>query len=227
MLPSVEQNSGAAATQSSRSDAIKAVIWLSWFTIIYNVVEGVVSIFFGVEEVSVSLFGFGVDSFIEVFSAFIVLWRFKKEELHLPGLSLAREKTASSLIGGLFVLLAISTAIFSALHLVEKKHPDTTLPGAIISILSLSFMFFLWSRKRKLGQELQSSTVLSDAACSLACIKLSVILLLGSGLFFFLPSLWWADSVAALLMSYFIYKEGREIRKSAQDGNGHSCCGCG
>lgn len=114
-----------------------------------------------------------------------------------------------------YCLVAISTAIFLALQLTETKHPDIILPGIIISVFSLSSMLFIWSKKQKLGQVLQNSTALSDDACSLACIKLSVILLLGSGLFFFVPSLWWADSVAALIMSYFIYQEGREIRKSA------------
>ncbi len=189
--------------------------------------EGIVSVIFGVEDVSISLFGFGVDSFIEVFSALVVLWRFKKEELQGPRISEKREMAATSIIGNLFVLLAISTAIFAVLQLAESKHPTTTLPGTMISIVSLSFMFFLWLRKRQLGDALKSPTVLGDAACSLACIKLSIILLLGSALFFLMPSLWWTDSVAALIMSYFIYREGREIRRNALQGAAHSCCGGG
>ena len=35
------------------------------------------------------------------------------------------------------------------------------------------------------------------AACSLVCIQLSAVLFLGSLLFALLPSLWWADAVAA------------------------------
>lgn len=218
---------GNFANTFDRNILIKSVVWLSWFTIIYNVLEGIISIALGVEDVSVSLFGFGVDSFIEVFSALVVLWRFKKEELHTAGLSVEREKVASTIIGTLFLILAVTTAIFSVIQLFGGKHPATTFPGTIISIVSLSFMFFLWNRKKKLGQKLSSSTVLSDAACSFACIKLSMILLLGSGLFFIAPSLWWTDSVAALIMSYFIFNEGKEIRENAKNGNGPTCCGCG
>lgn len=208
-----------------RDKAIKLVLFLSLLTIFYNIVEGIVSIIFGVEETSVSLLGFGVDSFIEVFSALIVLWRFKSEELQTPALSMKKEKLASSMIGSLFILLAFLTAVFSMLQLTSHKHPVTTLPGTIVSLVSLSFMFFLWNKKKQLGAELGSATVLSDASCSMACIKLSLILLIGSVLFYLSPSLWWTDSVAALLMSGLIFKEGRAIRKSAGSDEGHSCCG--
>lgn len=207
-----------------KEKAIKTVIWLSWFTIVYNIAEGLISIFFGIEEVSVSLLGFGVDSFIETFSAMIVLWRFKKEALHEAGISAEREKKASLSIGSLFLALAGFTALFSLFQLFSGKHPETTLPGTIISLVSLSFMFFLWFQKKKYGTILQSSTVLNDAACSMACIKLSFILLAGSAIFYAAPSLWWADSVAALVMSFFIFKEGREIRESAQ--KNEIGCGC-
>lgn len=69
-------------------------------------------------------------------------------------------------------------------------------------------MFFLWHGKRKVGKVLNSATVLKDAACSLACIKLSVILFLGSLVFLTAPALWWVDALAKILLSYFIGKEG-------------------
>lgn len=208
-----------------RLKLIQRVVRLSWFTIIYNIVEGVVSMTFGIEEASVALFGFGVDSFIEAFSALIVLWRFKGEAKINEGLSKEKELRASSLIGGLFLFLAALTGVAATIQLWEGKHPQTTLPGAIISLLSLSFMFYLWKQKKMLGQELGSSTVLNDAACSLACIKLSGVLLLGSILFYVAPSLWWADATAAIVMSYFIFKEGHEIRENAKKG-ATGCCAC-
>ena len=41
---------------------------LSLFTIIYNLVEGFVSVILGYHDETLTLFGFGVDSFIEVMS---------------------------------------------------------------------------------------------------------------------------------------------------------------
>lgn len=210
------------AAGTSRSTLVNQVIFLSWFTIVYNVIEGVVSMYFGIEEISVALFGFGVDSFIEAASAMIVLWRFRGE----AGLDVAtrsnREEKASAWIGRLFIFLASATFLVSVIQLVQQRHPETTVPGVIISLISLSFMFFLWWRKKTLGHALQSSTVLSDAACSLACIKLSGILLAGSFIFYIQPALWWVDSVAAIGMSYFIFKEGQEMVKTK--GSCHGCC---
>lgn len=201
---------------SNNSKLVNRAIYLSWLTIIYNLVEGFVSLAFGIGDESVALAGFGVDSLVEVASAIFVLWRFRGKTMH-------RERTAVRGIGLLFIVLSAVTAVASLVQLYSHAHPSTTLPGLVISVLSLSFMLFLWSAKKKVGLALQSATVLKDAACSLACIKLSIILLAGSAVFLFFPSLWWADSVAALILSFFFAKEGHE---TIRGGCGCSCsCG--
>src|SRR5512137_300582 len=43
---------------------------LALITIVYNIAEGLISVFFGIEDETVALFGFGVDSFVEVLSGF-------------------------------------------------------------------------------------------------------------------------------------------------------------
>lgn len=206
---------------------IRRVILLSLFTIGYNLIEGIVSMAMGYSDESLALFGFGVDSFIEVGSAFLVLWRFRGETGSGGMPSPEKERRSTLGIGILFMLLAIGALAGGVLQLTERGHPSTTLPGVIISLLSLSFMYYLWSAKKKLGAALQSATVLKDASCSLACIHLSIVLLIGSVLFYFIPSLWWADSVAAIVLSGFIGKEGWETISAARskdfDGGG---CGC-
>ena len=177
---------------------VRRAVLLSWFTIAYNLVEGVVSISFGLSDDSVALAGFGADSLVEVASAFLVLWRFRDV------ISLKREKRATLGIGILFLLLAILTGVASFIQLKSGSHPDTTIPGIVISALSLSFMYFLWSSKMKIGKALNSATVMKDADCSLACIKLSAVLFIGSLLYWMVPSLWWADSAAALLLAGLI-----------------------
>lgn len=204
----------------------RRAIFLAWFTIIYNVIEGVVSITFGLSEGSIALTGFGADSLIEVASAMIVLWRMKEEFWHLETMPIKKERQATFGIGILFVLLAVFTAIASGIQLFQGSHPATTVPGAFISAISLSFMFFLWSGKLKAAQSLGSSTVKKDADCSLACIKLSIVLLIGSILYWVMPSLWWTDSIAALILSYFIGREGWETVEAARDVNFTGGCGC-
>lgn len=213
--------------RKKNKDLIRKAVLLSWFTVAYNIVEGVVSIALGISDESVALAGFGADSFIEVASALLVLWRFRGEVGDAKEISLERERRATLGIGILFMLLAVGTVAASGFQLFNKSHPETTLPGMVIAALSLSFMFYLWQAKLKVGHALDSSTVLKDAACSLACIKLSVVLLLGSVVYLLLPQLWWTDSAAALLLSIFIGKEGWETieaaRKEDFDGGG---CGC-
>ncbi|MCM2279020.1 MAG: cation transporter [Oligoflexia bacterium] len=209
------------------SDWTRRVIRLSWFTIFYNLLEGLVSIGFGVEDESIALAGFGGDSLIEVASAFFVLWRFRGEAGLGHGLSLSRERSATRGIGGLFLVLGFLTAAISLSNLYRGVRPETTLPGIVISCISLSFMFALWRAKKAAALMLDSRTVAQDAACSLACIQLSFVLLAGSAVYQFAPGLGWVDAVAALVISGFILREGVEAVRSANrpEFNG-GCCGC-
>lgn len=205
----------------------KRAIQLSWFTICYNIVEGLVSIYFGLEKDSIALAGFGADSFIEVASAVVVLWRLKGETGFATPLAIASERAATRIIGWLFILLSAGTIAGSAFKLYRHGSPDTTIPGVVISLLSLSFMFYLWSAKKKVARALNSSTVEKDADCSLACIKLSVVLLAGSAFYALSASLWWVDSAAALLLALMIGLEGAGTIRAAGREDFSGGCGCG
>lgn len=124
----------------------------------------------GVAEESVALFGFGVDSWSEVASAVVVLWRLRDES---AGRSVERERKATFAIGVLFLLLAVGIVVASAIQLAEGGQPASTVPGVIVSALSIGFIVFLWSAKKRTALALDSRTVVADAACSLACLQLS------------------------------------------------------
>lgn len=205
---------------------VRRAIFLSWFTIGYNLLEGAVSIAFGVSDDSISLAGFGVDSLIEVASAVLILWRFRSEAHVGSEFSLERERKATLGIGILFLLLALITAGASVFQLRAGSHPATTVPGLVISALSLSFMFWLWSAKRRVAGQLDSASMMQDAACSLACIKLSVVLFAGSLLYVVAPSMWWADSAAALMIAFLIGKEGLVTVEAARHPEFSGGCGC-
>ena len=61
------------------SDLHKKALNLSYFTVGYNIIEGIVSILAASLSGSIALLGFGLDSFVESFSGFIMIWRFKKK----------------------------------------------------------------------------------------------------------------------------------------------------
>ncbi len=199
--------------------------WLARFTIGYNVVEGVVSIAFGAHDESWSLLGFGVDSFIEVASAVLVLWRLRVEFDGTP-LAADRERTAGMSVSALLILLGVGTIAGSTWQLLHHGHPETTLPGTIIALASLSFMYWLWRSKRIVAAALDSRTLRQDAACSLACMQLSVALLVGSLLYLIVPVLWWADSAAAIVIALLVAREGWQGFQAARQG-GAGGCGCG
>jgi divalent metal cation (Fe/Co/Zn/Cd) transporter len=210
-------------SEPTRDDWIRRARRLAIFTIGYNLVEGVVSIGFGAEDESLALLGFGSDSFIEMASAFLVLWRLKAE---VAGVEHAarRERIAGMAVSALLLLLAAGTIAASIWQLTRHDHPATTLPGTIIAALSLSFMFWLWRAKVAVAAALGSRTLRQDATCSLGCINLSATLLVGSLLYLVLPGWWWADSAAAIAIALFIGREGREGFHAARRGE---TCGCG
>jgi len=199
----------------------RRALWLSALTIAYNVIEGLVSMAFGWADESIALFGFGADSFIEVASALLVLWKL------LDHGNLARERKATLGIGWLFLALAAGMAAGALLQLMARHHPPTTLPGLVISALSLTFMVFLWRAKRATARALDSATLEADAACSLACIQLSAVLFAGSLLFLLLPTLWWVDAAAALGLALLIGKEGLGMVRVARSAAFTGGCGCG
>jgi len=199
----------------------RRALWLSALTIVYNLAEGLVSMAFGWADDSVALFGFGADSFIEVASALLVLWKL------LDHGNLERERAATRRIGWLFVSLGLGVAGGAILQLTARKHPPTTVPGLVISALSLLFMVFLWRAKLRTARALDSATVEADAACSLACIQLSVVLFLGSLLFLLVPALWWVDAAAALALAILIGREGLGMVRAAKSACFTGGCGCG
>ena len=199
----------------------RRALGLSALTIAYNLVEGVVSMAFGWADESIALFGFGADSFIEVASALLVLWKL------LDHGDLTRERKATLGIGWLFLALTAGMVGGALLQLLAKHHPPTTLPGLVISALSLTFMVFLWRAKRAAARALDSATLEADAACSLACIQLSVLLFAGSLLFLLLPTLWWVDAAAALGLALLIGKEGLGMVRAARSAAFTGGCGCG
>lgn len=199
--------------------------WLAVATMAYNALEGVVSMGFGVSEGSIALLGFGVDSWVEVGSAGVVYWKLTRA----PGCATTareRERVATRWIGRLFLVLAVGTALGAVAQIASARHPESTLPGVVISLLSLSFMVYLWRAKLAAATALNSRALAMDAACSRACIQLSGVLLAGSAIYTLAPALWWADAAAALALSALIGREGYEAVQSANKKEFSGGCGC-
>ena len=188
---------------------------LEYFTIAWNSLEGLVAVVAGALAGSISLVGFGVDSFIEVTSGSVLLWRMsvdadvRKRE--------RREKLSLRIVGICFLALAAYVGYESISDLVSRKAPEHSIPGIVLACVSLIVMPLLSRAKKKVGNELGSAAMHADAKQTDFCVYLSVILLMGLLLNAAL-GWWWADPAAALIMVPLIAKEGAEAMQ------GETCC---
>lgn len=200
--------------------------YLALFTIIYNIVEGLISVWAGASDETLALFGFGVDSFIEVISA-VGVWHMLRRISANGGESRDEfEVRALKITGWAFYLLTFGLALSAAASLYQQHKPETTLWGIIISIGSISFMWYLIRQKTRVGNALGSQAILADAACSRACLLLSLVLLVSS-IGYELTGIGSLDAIGALLIAWLAFREGRESFDKAR-GLGCSCsCSCG
>ena len=190
---------------------------VEYFTIAWNTLEGLVAVAAGAIAGSISLVGFGVDSFIEVTSGVVLLWRMSvDEDLHRRE---RNEKRALRIVGVCFLGLAAYITSESVRDLLSKRPPEQSVPGIVLACASLIVMPLLSKAKRKVGYELGSAAMHADAKQTEFCTRLSAILLLGLLLNVFF-AWWWADPVAALIMVPVIAKEGIDGLR------GKSCDGC-
>jgi divalent metal cation (Fe/Co/Zn/Cd) transporter len=194
-------------------------LWLAIFTIFYNLAEGLISVYFGFSDETLTLFGFGVDSFIEVMSGIGILVMVLRIRQN-PGTPRSHfEVTALRVTGTAFYLLAAGLAASAIYNLFSAHKPTTTLPGLIISLVSIAIMWALVAGKRKVGRALNSSPILADANCTMVCIYMSIVLL-ASSLIYEITGLGFIDSLGAFGLIYFSINEGRESFKKA---NGLEC----
>ncbi|CAN5543037.1 cation transporter [soil metagenome] len=196
------------APTTPRQALVRRGVWLAWFTIAWNSVEGIVGIVSGIAAGSIALIGFGVDSYVEVFAGAVILWRLS-EERHGQDLSEAAEARAVRLIAITFLVLAAGIGVESVRKLVVGAEPDESWLGIGLAVVSLVVMPALARAKRRVGERMGSRAVTADATETTLCVWLSAILLVGLGLNA-LFGWWWADPIAGLAIVYVAGREGIE-----------------
>ena len=200
----------ATLTRSSTEKYWQYALWLALFTIFYNLAEGLVSIYFGAHDEALTLFGFGVDSFIEVMSGVGILAMVLRIRQN-PGTPRSGfEQTALKTTGTAFYLLGIGLAATAIYNLVTAHRPTTTFPGLVIALISIAVMWALVRGKRGVGRALHSAPILADANCTLVCIYMSLVLLAASLVYQF-TGFGLVDSLGAVGLIYFSVHEGREV----------------
>jgi divalent metal cation (Fe/Co/Zn/Cd) transporter len=200
----------------------KVALWLAVFTIGYNIIEGLVSIWFGLNDETLALFGFGADSFIEVISGIgiaIMIVRIGKNSDSRKG---NFEISALKITGTAFYLLSAGLLAGIILNIINKHKPETTLWGIVISLVSIVVMIWLMKAKKKVGVQLNSEPIIADSNCTRVCVYMSIVLLVSS-LVYELTGFAYADVIGTAGLIYFSISEGKEAFENAKGKE----CSCG
>ena len=204
----------ASVLQIATPYAIRRIQRVQTVTIAWMSVEAVVSLFAAWRARSPALLAFGGDSTIELFSAVVVLWRFRTSAECGDA-----ERRAARVVGALLFALAAYVAITSLASLLGYSEPKPTLLGIAILVAAAVVMPWLAKEKRRLSGVTGSAALRADAAQSALCAYLSLIALAGLAI----NAIWhvtWADPIAALVVVPLILWEGRE----AMHGKACGCC---
>jgi len=198
------------AIRKDRHRLYQSAYFLAVFTIAYNIAEGLISVFFGLEDETMALFGFGLDSFVEVISG-VGIWhmirrirnnRANENPDHF-------EQQALRITGTSFYLLTAGLVMVAVMNLVQGHRPETTVWGIIVSAVSIITMGLLIRYKLKVGRGLNSDAIIADANCTKTCLYLSFVLLIASIGYEF-TGIGSLDSIGAIIIAWFSFKEGRE-----------------
>jgi len=195
--------------------AARRIRQIQTITIVWMSAEGAISLFAAWRARSPALLAFGGDSAIELFSAVVVLWRFRTSAAPHGGV----ERRAARVAGGLLFALAAYVAVTSVTSLLGYSEPKPTFLGIAILIAAAAVMPWLAKEKRRLSGATGSAALRADAAQSVLCAYLSLIALVGLAI----NAIWhveWADPIAALVVLPLIVWEGRE----AVLGKACACC---
>jgi divalent metal cation (Fe/Co/Zn/Cd) transporter len=203
----------ASVLQIAPPDAIRRIQRVQTVTIAWMTVEAAVSLFAAWRARSPALLAFGGDSTIELFSAVVVLWRFRASDAREDV-----EKRAARVAGALLFALAAYVAVTSVTSLLGYSEPKPTFLGIAVLVAAATIMPWLAKEKRRLSGATGSAALRADAAQSALCAYLSLIALSGLAV----NAIWharWADPVAALTVLPLIVWEGREAMRG-------KACGC-
>ncbi|AKP66284.1 cation transporter [Companilactobacillus ginsenosidimutans] len=183
---------------------------IEYFSTAWMAFEFAVGFSSGIAAGSILLIAFGMDSFLEIIAGSTLIWRLRKEANHASKEEIEKTERISSLIvGSVLLLLSVYVVSVSIYNLINHQVADTSIPGMLIAIASVILMPILTLKKRSLGKQINSEALIEDGMCNITCAYMAATVLVGvivTALF----GLWRIDSVAALVLVYFIATEGWE-----------------
>jgi divalent metal cation (Fe/Co/Zn/Cd) transporter len=208
---------------ASRRADLRLGILIEAVTLVWMVAEAAIALAAGFASHSASLESFGLDSVIELIGGGVLLWRLRAEQRGTEGEALERtERRASRVVGWALYTLALYIVVNAALALLTRARPEESWAGLGLAVAAVIVMPILWQVKLRVARRIGSAALRADAACSVTCAYMSLVLLAGLALTSAF-GWWWADALASLGLLYFVIREGREALEEAK---GHACSCC-
>ena len=208
MTPTVElplASPAASISPARYQELARRVKLLSWLSLAAMSVEGAVALFAGIVAGSIALVGFGLDSAIEGFASVIIIWRFTGSRV----MSQAAEQRAQKLVAAQFFILAPYVGVESIRALAGGEHPDVSVLGMALAVLSLITMPLLGVAKQRIADQIGSAATKGEGRQNVLCAYLAGALLIGlAGNA--IAGAWWLDPVVGLLIAGVAVKEGLE-----------------
>ncbi len=189
-------------TMLAAPDIVRRVLRVQVLTVAWMTIEVIVALVAAWTAKSSALLGFGGDSTAELFSAMVVLWRFRSTS----DSEIEDERLAARVAGGLLFAVAGIVVVSSGWSLLGYSEPRPSFVGIVLLIVAGVGMPWLASQKRKLATQIGSASLRVDATESALCGYLSLIALAGllANAIFRAP---WTDPLAALALVPLILKE--------------------
>ena len=205
----------------SKKTLYQFAIFLAIITVGYNFIEGITAVYFGLDDEILTLFGFGLDSFVEVISG-IGIWHMVLRIRNCKNEQKDRfEKRALQITGIAFYLLTLGLITSAIYNFISGDHPKTTFWGIVIAGISILVMWWLIREKIKVGNALNSDAIIADANCTKACMQLSFVLF-ASSIGYELLGIGQIDAAGSLIIAGIAFREGQEAFEKAKNKN--NCC---
>jgi divalent metal cation (Fe/Co/Zn/Cd) transporter len=194
--------------------AAKRARQLSWASLVWMSVEGIVGLLSGFEANSLSLIVWAASSFVEGLASMTIIWRFTGSRIH----SETSERTAQRWVAGSFLLLVPYFLYESVERLVNGSDVDTNAIGIAVTASAIVLMPLLGWAKLRLSRRLRSDATAGEGVQNLLCAAqaaAALVALVGAG-----AGLDVLDPIAAVAISAIAVKECVELWR----GEGDDCC---
>jgi divalent metal cation (Fe/Co/Zn/Cd) transporter len=216
IIISTPSASPAAATERDEAWLLTArrARALSWLSLVWMTVEGVVGLLAGVDARALSVIVWASSSFVEGLASVIVIWRFTGSRT----MSDSSERVARRLVSGSFLLL-VPFFVCEAIHrLVVGSDTGTSVLGIAVTGSAIVLMPGLGWTKLRLGERLGSGATAGEGVQNLMCAAqaaAALVALIGAS-----AGLRVIDPIAALVVAAIAVRESVALWRGGSD----DCC---